>query len=113
LIRPFDSLALILPNGDGARRFKTASRLWEIDENLCRADLTELERGEHLLKRKEVYERKFPQTRQHVAGAVAANEAKGNATEKSSVASFADDTAAKTGVTDDRFASRSPRKEDR
>src|SRR6185312_15831820 len=37
--------------------------LWEIDENLCRADLTELERGEHLLKRKEIYERKWPETK--------------------------------------------------
>lgn len=74
--------------------------LWEIDENLCRAELTELERGEHLLKRKEVYERKFPQTRQHIAGAVAANQAMGNATENFSVASFAKDTATKTGVTD-------------
>src|SRR6185312_7534432 len=28
--------------------------LWEIDENLCRADLSELERGEHLARRKEL-----------------------------------------------------------
>jgi ParB family chromosome partitioning protein len=37
--------------------------LWEIDENLCRADLTELERGEHLLKRKEIYDRLHPMAR--------------------------------------------------
>lgn len=37
--------------------------LWEIDENLCRAELTELERGEHLMRRKEVYERIYPQAR--------------------------------------------------
>lgn len=37
--------------------------LWEIDENLCRADLTELERGEHLAQRKAVYERLYPETK--------------------------------------------------
>lgn len=36
--------------------------LWEIDENLCRADLTELERGVCLLKRKEVCKRMAPRT---------------------------------------------------
>lgn len=36
--------------------------LWEIDENLCRADLTELERGEHLARRKELYLRVHPET---------------------------------------------------
>ena len=74
--------------------------LWEIDENLCRAELTELERGEHLTKRKEVYERLHPQSKQHIAGAVAANEAMGNATDNSSVASFAADSAGKTGASD-------------
>src|SRR6185437_6789326 len=69
--------------------------LWEIDENLCRADLTELERGEHLLKRKEIYERKWPQTR---AGGDRRSEE--FQTENSSVRSFAEDSAAKTDVTE-------------
>ena len=30
----------------------TERQLWQIDENLCRAELTMLERSEHLLKRK-------------------------------------------------------------
>src|SRR6185437_1588229 len=74
--------------------------LWEIDENLCSADLTELERGEHLLKRKEIYERKWPQARQHVAGAIAANEAMGNATAKLAVASFTSDSATKADASE-------------
>jgi len=39
--------------------------LGEIDENLCRADLTELERSEHLARRKDVYIGLHPETRQH------------------------------------------------
>ena len=30
--------------------------LWHIDENLCRAELTEQERGEHLKRRQELFE---------------------------------------------------------
>lgn len=77
--------------------------LWEIDENLCRAELTELERGEHLLKRKEIYERKWPQTKQHVAGGHARQETAGDNL------SFAEDTAAKADI-DQRTVQRSIRR---
>jgi len=72
--------------------------LWEIDENLCRAELTELERGEHLMRRKEIYEKKWPQARHHAAGAVAANEAMGNATARNAVASFSANVTNKIGL---------------
>ncbi|SRR6266851_284574 len=72
-------------------------QLWEVDENLCRAELTELERGQHLLKRKQIYERKHPETRQHVAGARGTNVKmrQGDATANLAIASFTSDTAAK------------------
>jgi ParB family chromosome partitioning protein len=73
--------------------------LWEIDENLCRAELTELERGEHLAKRKPVYERLHPSSKASV-GTELAQKRWGDAAENSSVASFAADTAEKIGVTD-------------
>jgi 16S rRNA G966 N2-methylase RsmD len=51
------------------------AKLREIDENLARNDLTLLERAEHLLHRKELYERLHPETRkggdhgnQHIGG---------------------------------------------
>ena len=69
--------------------------LWEIDENLCRADLTELERGEHLLRRKEIYQRKWPATRQ--GGDRRSEEFQ---TDNLSVRSFAAVTADKIGATD-------------
>jgi ParB-like nuclease domain len=82
--------------------------LWEIDENLCRVELTELERGEHLAARKQIYEQLHPETRQYVSGALAANAAMGreNAEANLSAASFAVDTAAKTGL-DERTIRRS------
>lgn len=73
--------------------------LWEIDENLKRADLTELERGEHLVRRKAVYEKTHPETRA-ATGSELAQKRWGNAAENFSAASFAADTAAKVGVTD-------------
>jgi ParB-like nuclease domain len=39
------------------------ARLWEIDENLCRSELTELERGEHLVARKAIYLQQHPETK--------------------------------------------------
>ena len=43
-------------------------RLAEIDENLCRAELNQLERAEHLVERKSLYEQKYPETRNGAQG---------------------------------------------
>jgi len=63
------------------------SRLMEIDENLIRNELDALERGEHLLERKKIYETLNPETKKGVAGARARH---GTATDK---LSFAKSTA--------------------
>jgi ParB family chromosome partitioning protein len=74
------------------------ARLWEIDENLCRAELTELERSEHLAARKEVYEKLHPETR-HVSER--GGPGRGNKTDDNlSPVSFTADTAAKTGLSE-------------
>lgn len=67
------------------------AELWEIDENLMRSELTEMERARALARRKEIYEIKHPETRQHVAGAEAKH---GRASVKMT---FAQDAADKTG----------------
>lgn len=74
------------------------AELAEIDENLIRAELTVLERAEHLLERKELYEARWPETKAGVAG----GKAGGRGREKiaSEIISFAIDTAAKTGVSE-------------
>jgi ParB family transcriptional regulator, chromosome partitioning protein len=71
--------------------------LWEIDENLCRAELSELERGEHLAKRKEVYERLNPETRPS-SGAELAQKRWADAGDNLASASFAADTAERIGA---------------
>jgi ParB family chromosome partitioning protein len=68
------------------------AELAEIDENLVRHELTALERCEQLLRRKKIYEAKYPETRRGVAGGKARQ---GLASE---TVSFADDAAEKMGV---------------
>jgi ParB-like chromosome segregation protein Spo0J len=42
---------------------ETQARLWEIDENLCRAELSPSERAKHTAERKAIYEEIHPETR--------------------------------------------------
>lgn len=54
------------------------AELAEIDENVIRSDLSAVEFGELLLRRKEIYETLHPETKVGVAQAVAMNRAIGN-----------------------------------
>jgi hypothetical protein len=72
------------------------AQLWEIDENLCRSELTELERAEHLQNRKAIYEQMYPEVRQGgLPGAPGGGKAK-----TANLAGFAADTATKTGISE-------------
>lgn len=77
------------------------AELAEIDENFVRTDLSAIEYGDLLLRRKEIYEALHPETKAGAAQAAGMNRAVGNnvtckmhATSKS----FVDDTAEKLGV---------------
>lgn len=70
------------------------AELWEIDENLMRSELTEMERARALARRKEIYEIKHPETRQ---GGDRGNQHTGG--RQSDKMSFSQQTAAKIGKT--------------
>lgn len=66
--------------------------LWEIDENLMRAELTELERGQHLERRKEIFDAKT--AAENIPTSLSDGRAAGPQHQKK----FDADTADKTGM---------------
>lgn len=77
------------------------AELAEIDENIVRSDISTLEYGEILLRRKEIYETLHPETRDGIAQAISMNRSLGNnVSDKMSLTSksFVQDTAEKLGV---------------
>jgi ParB family chromosome partitioning protein len=72
-------------------------RIAEIDENLIRNDLSDLERAEHLAARKRWYLAKHPETKR--GGDQRSEAARSKRNDFVSVPSFADDAAQKIGVT--------------
>ncbi len=75
------------------------AELVEIDENLCRTELTVLEQAEQTARRKQIYQARHPETRKGAAGAAASNRNQGRGVTPAivAVASFVDDTSTKTG----------------
>ena len=87
----WESIAATIFDGMDADQAELA----EIDENLIRADLSPIERGLHVARRKELYERRHPETRK---GATGVGRKKSQiATSNEQADSFIDDTAKKTG----------------
>ncbi len=72
------------------------AELAEIDENFVRADLETLEFGKLLLRRKEIYEMLYPQTKR--GGDRKSEKIKGAFCAFDSIPSFVDDTAEKLGL---------------
>ena len=73
------------------------AKLAEIDENVQRASLTELEMAEALAARKEIFETLHPETAAGKAQAAGMNRAQGNHVTAKMATTFAEDTAAKIG----------------
>lgn len=82
----WDEIDAVFMGADDAHR-----TLAEIDENLCRAELTPAQAAYHTAKRKEVYEALYPETKRGVAGGKARQ---GSASDN---LSFAEQTAETTG----------------
>lgn len=74
------------------------AELWEIDENLCRAELSDAEEAIAISRRKELYEIMHPETKPTVTGGAGRNKATRRQFGDDTVADrFTADTAAKTG----------------
>ena len=74
------------------------AELAEIDENLIRADLTAMERGEHMQRRKELHEARHPETRHGGAPGKPGGGKQAKVADSATFApSFVTDAAAKTG----------------
>lgn len=76
------------------------AELAEIDENLIRNELSELEQAVQLARRKEIYLVMYPETKAGKSQANGMNKILGNNVAEATSATFAADTAEKTGVTD-------------
>lgn len=77
------------------------AELAELDENFSRVNLSPLERGEALKRRKDIYELLYPKTKAGTAQAIAMNKANGNNVNcnlQSTRKSFIEDTADVTGA---------------
>jgi hypothetical protein len=72
------------------------AELAEIDENLIRNELTALDKGLQMARRKAIYLELYPETKAGVAQANGANKAQGKTNNVSDTVSFTSDTAAKT-----------------
>lgn len=75
----------------------TDRHIAEIDENLMRNELTDLERAEHLAARKGWYEAKHPETKR---GGDRGNQHTGGKPRQTETISFSQDTSTKTGRTE-------------
>ena len=88
----WDSIDVVVMKGDDFDR-----ELWHIDENLCRAELTEQERAEHLKRRQELFEAR--QVAEIQVGKIEPPEkAVGYKSPPKQTKGFAANTAAKTGM---------------
>ena len=77
-----------------------SAELAELDENFARANLSPLEMGDLLKRRKDIYEELYPETKAGTAQAIGMNKAKGNNVNcnlQSTRKSFIEDTATVTG----------------